>query len=71
MSLLSELLDEVPHRNKSQLLQTRAKHALSAAQHFIKLLKETYPQDEADNLIKRFLLASKNNEPNKLLRHLK
>lgn len=67
-SLLNELLDRVPSVDKEVIVETRGNHALQSAFNFIEIVRENYSEEEADLLIKRFVLAIKNEDSRKFTR---
>jgi len=64
-SILEELDNILPKKDKVLVLESRASHAISAAVHVLRLINENFPPGEADDLTRRFLLAIKNNNPKK------
>ena len=68
MSILTELLNTLPKQHQSKVFEARASHAVNAALNFTKMLKENYSEEDAEKLIKKFLLAIKNEDPKRILR---
>jgi len=64
-SILEELDNILPKKDKDLVLESRASHAISAANHVLRLIHENYSTAESDDLTRRFLLAIKNNNPRK------
>lgn len=71
MSLLNEILNNLPEKNKSKVIESRAIHSIASAISFVKLIKENYTEEEADYLIKKFIFAIKTEDSKKILKYLK
>ncbi len=70
-SILEELDNILPKKDKDLVLESRASHAISAANHVLRLIHENYSYEEANDLTRRFLLAIKNNNPKKFERGIR
>ncbi len=67
-NLLEELISYVPEENKVTLLQTRGNNAVSAAINLIEFIAESFTEEEASDLTKRFISAIKNRDPRRFER---
>ena len=73
-SILEELDNIIPTKDKDLVLEARAIHAISNAIHILRQINEHYSDDDADVLTKSFILAVKNNNVRKFenrVRHIK
>lgn len=70
-SVLEELAGFGVDNNKHQLIESRASHILSSAINLMKTISENFPENEADELKKRFFLSIKNENPEKFMRGIK
>ena len=70
-SILSEINSYVPNKNKSEMIEVRAQHAISSAIYLLSLLEENYSEEEAEILTKRFLSSVKNKDTARFTRALK
>lgn len=61
-NLLEELMGYVPEENKVDLLQTRGDNALNAAINLLEFIEESFSEEEANDLSKRFIAAVKNRD---------
>lgn len=64
-SFLEEMDQLLPHKDKHIIVEARANHIITSSINMIQLIKENYPPDQANELIKRFYLAIKNSNPRK------
>lgn len=57
MDSIKNIIDEldaiVPAKSKHTFIESRATHLIASAINLIRLIKESYPEDQADDLIKR------------------
>lgn len=67
-SLLTQILNPLPEKEKTKMTETRGSHAIAAGINFINLLKENYSQEESEALIKRFVNAIRTEDPKKFFR---
>ena len=54
-SILQEINNYVPAKNKDQLIENRGKHMLESAINLIDLINENYDEETAGELTRRFL----------------
>lgn len=67
-SLLEELMGYVPVGDKVDLLQTRGDNALSSAINLLEFIDESFSEEEAIDLTKRFISAIRNKDPRRFQR---
>lgn len=67
-NLLEELMGYVPEKGKLELLQTRGDNALSSAINLIEFISESFGEEEANDLTKRFISAIRNKDPKRFQR---
>lgn len=70
-SILSELDELLIHKDKENLLESRATNVINSAINLIKYIKETYDADTAGELERRFLNAIKGQDPAKFSRGIR
>ena len=71
MGLLQEILNSVPENNKEKLLENRADHAYTAVMNFVKIVKENYNEEQSTYLIKKFLMAVRDQNPKLITKHFR
>lgn len=52
-NFIDELDHVVPAKSKHTIIESRASHIIASAVNLVHLIKETYPDDDANDLIKR------------------
>lgn len=67
-SILEELNRAVPSRQKENIFETRGHHIITSAINFINVLSENYSEEEADQIMRRFLSAIKGGDPDRFVR---
>ena len=70
-SILREIDNIVPERDKHNLLEARAGHVISSAVNLLEMIRENFSEAEADDLQKRLLLSIRNEDPNKFSRKVR
>ena len=75
MSSLKNFIDEldaiVPSKNKHAVIESRAVHIIASAVNLVKLIKETYPENDANDLIKRLHRSILSEDNRKFMRKIK
>lgn len=69
-SIIDELGDLVPIKNKHTVVEARATHVISSAINLIETLKVMYPPELAEDLTKRLMRAILQEDPAKFHRKL-
>lgn len=70
-SLLEELNTISSKRNTEILIESRATHVIDSAINLLKLIKENFPLDQADELERRFLNSIRTGNSNKFTRGIR
>lgn len=64
-SILAELDQIIPEKGKYAIVEARAQHVIHSAINLLKLIDESFTEEESEKLTKRFLLSIKNHNPQK------
>lgn len=70
-SILQEINNYVPEKNKEEMFEMRAHHVISSAIFLFEMLEEHYTEDEMENLKKRFISSIKGNDPERFIRSIR
>lgn len=70
-SILQELSNINLNQDKSYVIETRASNIIQSAINFIEMIRETYDQDVALELERRFLNSIRTGDSNKFKRGIK
>jgi len=70
-SILQEISNYVPQKNKEDLIEMRAQHAIAASIFLIEMIENTYGTEEADQLVKRFISSIKGQDPERFTRSIR
>lgn len=70
-SLLDELDKFVPAKSKHTVIESRASHIIASAINLVQLIKESYPDDVAQDLVKRLHRSIISEDNKKFLRKIK
>jgi hypothetical protein len=70
-NIIEELDTIIPDRDKYLIVETRASHIITSAVNLIKLIRESFPTEEAEELTKRLLSSIKNEDQMKFKRGIK
>jgi hypothetical protein len=70
-SFVEELDNIVPSKSKHAVVESRATHIIASAVNLIRLIKESYPDEVADDLIKRLYRSIINEDDKKFMRKIK
>jgi hypothetical protein len=70
-SLLTELDELLTHKDKENLLESRANNVINSAIHLIKNIHEKYDAEKAGELERRLLNAIKGQDPSKFTRGIR
>jgi hypothetical protein len=70
-SILQEISNYVPQKNKEDLIEMRAQHAIAASIFLIEMIESTYSADESDQLVKRFISSIKGHDPERFVRSIR
>ena len=70
-SILQEISNYVPQKNKEDLIEMRAQHAIAASIFLIEMIESSYGADESDQLVKRFISSIKGHDPERFVRSIR
>lgn len=70
-SLLDELDKFVPAKSKHTVIESRASHIIASAINLVQLIRESYSDEEAQDLIKRLHRSIISEDNRKFLRKIK
>jgi len=70
-NIIDELDAIVPAKSKHTLIESRAIHLIASATNLIKLIKESYPSEQADDLVKRLVRSIISEDNKKFTRKIK
>ena len=70
-SLLTELDELLTHKDKENLLESRANNIINGAINLIKYIQENYEAEQAGELERRLLNAIKGQDPAKFTRGIR
>ena len=70
-SILSELDELLTHKDKDNLLESRANNNINGAINLIKYIRENYEAETAGELERRLLNAIKGQDPSKFTRGIR
>lgn len=67
-SILEEINSYVPNKNKEDLIESRAQHIIASAINLMSTIEETFSEEDAEMLKKRFLSSIRGNDPKRFTR---
>ena len=67
-SILEEINSYVSTRNKEELIESRAQHIIASAINLMSLIDESFSEEDAELLKKRFLSSIRGNDPKRFTR---
>ena len=70
-SLLEEITDFYPERDKDKVIESRAKNIIESSINLINVIHETYDKETAKNLTNRFLNSIRGQDFKKFSRGIK
>ena len=70
-SILTELDELLTHKDKDNLLESRANNIINGAINLIKYIRENYDAEQASELERRLLNAIKGQDPAKFARGIR
>lgn len=70
-SLLDELSDYAPARDRDAFIESRAQQVIASAVHLLRLIAESYDPATADDLSKRLLRAIAQHDEDKFRRKVR
>lgn len=70
-SILNELIDYAPSKDKDLFIESRAQQVIGSALNVIKLIRENYDLDTANDLVKRLIRSIDSGDEEKFRRKIK
>lgn len=70
-NFLDELDKFVPAKNKHSVIESRASHLIASAVNLVHLIKESYDEEEANDLVKRLYRSIMTEDEKKFSRKIK
>jgi hypothetical protein len=70
-NIIEELDTILPERDRYIIIETRASHIITSAINLLRLIKESFPAEEADELSKRLMASIRNEDQMKFKRGIK
>lgn len=70
-SIIEELDAIVPAKSKHTVIESRATHIIASAINLIRLIRESYPDEVADDLVKRLHRSIINEDERKFMKKIK
>lgn len=70
-SLIDELSDIAPAKNRDLFIESRAQQVIASVTHLMKLIRESYNDADADDLQKRLINSLRTGDENKFRRGIK
>jgi hypothetical protein len=70
-TFIDELDAIVPARSKHTVIESRATHLIASAINLVRLIRESYPQEQADDLVKRLHRSIMSEDERKFTRKIK
>ena len=70
-NIIEELDAIVPAKNKHTVIESRATHLIASAVNLVRLIRESYPDEQADDLIKRLYRSIISEDDRKFTRKIK
>lgn len=75
MDTIKNFIDEldaiVPARSKHTVIESRATHLIASAINLVRLIRESYPEEQADDLVKRLHRSIMSEDERKFTRKIK
>lgn len=70
-SIIEELDQIIPAKNKHAIIESRASHLIASAVNLVSLIRNTYPAETADDLVKRLHRSILSEDNRKFMRKIK
>lgn len=70
-SMLDELTDYAPQRDRDLFIESRAQQVIASALHLKKLINETYDGEIADDLVRRLINSIRGDDEEKFRRGIR
>lgn len=70
-NIIEELDKIIPAKSKHTIIESRATHIIASVVNLVGLIKESYPQDVAEDLVKRLHRSILSEDDRKFMRKIK
>jgi len=70
-SILEEIGNMVPEKDRAIVIESRANHAISSAINIINMIRESYDDETADELERRFINSIRGQDASKFVRGIR
>lgn len=70
-NIIEELDAIVPAKNKHTIIESRAVHLIASAVNLVRLIRESYPDEQSDDLVKRLYRSIMSEDDKKFTRKMK
>jgi hypothetical protein len=70
-NFIDELDAIVPAKNKHTVIESRATHLIASAINLVRLIRESYPDEQADDLVRRLHRSIMSEDDKKFTRKIK
>jgi hypothetical protein len=70
-SLVEELTDYAPVKDRDLFIESRAQQVLASVSHLMRLIRESYDAETADDLQKRLINSIRSEDENKFRRRIR
>jgi hypothetical protein len=70
-SILDEISTMVPVHDKNLIIESRANHIINSAINLVQMIRESYDDEDADELERRLINSIRGKDPNKFIRGLR
>jgi len=70
-SILDEISSMVSTNDRNLVIESRANHIINSAINLIQMIKESFPDEDADELERRLINSIRGKDPNKFIRGLR
>lgn len=70
-SIFEEINNYVPNHSKEDLIESKGEHVITSAINLLALIRETYDEEEAEQIEKRLLSSIRGKDPRRYSRAVK
>lgn len=70
-SLIDSLSDYAPVKDRDLFIESRAQQVIASVSHLLRLIRESYDEETADDLTKRLINSMRTGDENKFRRGIK
>ena len=70
-SILDEINNSYPSKNKDEFIESKASHIISSAIYLFEIIDKTYSEEESEQLKRRFFSSIRGSDPKRFERMIK